>query len=118
MSFVTPWTVAQSMGFPRQEHWSGWHFLLQRIFPTQGLNLCLLCWQVDSLPLSHQGSLYIYIHIYILFQILFLYRLLQNVEYIPCAIQWVLGDYLFYVQQCVYINPKLLIYPPSLFPLR
>ena len=34
----------------------GCHFLLQGIFPTQGLNLCLLCllhWQADSLPLSH-----------------------------------------------------------------
>ena len=27
------------------------------IFPDQGLNLCLQHWQVDSLPLSHQGSL-------------------------------------------------------------
>ena len=26
------------------------------IFPDQGLNPCLLHWQVDSLPLSHQGS--------------------------------------------------------------
>ena len=26
------------------------------IFPTQGLNLCLLHWQVDSLHLSHQES--------------------------------------------------------------
>ena len=26
------------------------------IFPDQGLNLCLLHWQVDSLPVSHQGS--------------------------------------------------------------
>ena len=26
------------------------------IFPDQGRNLCLLPWQVDSLPLSHQGS--------------------------------------------------------------
>ena len=26
------------------------------IFPDQGSNLCLLHWQVDSLPLSHQGS--------------------------------------------------------------
>ena len=26
------------------------------IFPDQGSNLCLLYWQVDSLPLSHQGS--------------------------------------------------------------
>ena len=25
------------------------------IFPTQGSNPHLLCWQVDSLPLSHQG---------------------------------------------------------------
>ena len=26
------------------------------IFPDQGLNLCLLHWQVDPSPLSHQGS--------------------------------------------------------------
>ena len=26
------------------------------IFPHQGSNLCLLHWQADSLPLSHQGS--------------------------------------------------------------
>ena len=41
-TFVTPWTVALqaplSMGFSRQEHWSGFHFLLQGIFPTQELN--------------------------------------------------------------------------------
>ena len=41
--FVTPWTVAGqaplSMGLPRQEDCSGCHFLLQRIFLTQGLNL-------------------------------------------------------------------------------
>ena len=30
--------------------------LLQRIFPIQGLNQCLLHWQADSLPLNHQGS--------------------------------------------------------------
>ena len=34
----------------------GSHFLPQEIFPTQGLNLCLLNWQADSLPLCHQGS--------------------------------------------------------------
>ena len=37
------------MGFPRREHWSG---LLHRIFPTHGLNLDLLPWQVDPLLLS------------------------------------------------------------------
>ena len=26
------------------------------IFPDQGLNLCLLHWQADSLPLSHEGN--------------------------------------------------------------
>ena len=26
------------------------------IFPDQGLNLCPLCWQMDSYPLHHQGS--------------------------------------------------------------
>ena len=39
------------------------HFLLQGIFPTQGSNqslLHLLCWQENSLPLSHLGSPYIY----------------------------------------------------------
>ena len=52
-SFVTPWTVAHqaplSMGFPRQEYWSGLPFPTPGIFPTQGSNphlLCLLHWQV------------------------------------------------------------------------
>ena len=34
----------------------GCHFILQGIFLIQGLNLCLLHWQADSLPLGHQGS--------------------------------------------------------------
>ena len=38
------------------------HFLLQGIFPTQGSNPRLLCWQSDSLPLSCQGSLLIYVN--------------------------------------------------------
>ena len=52
-SFVTPWTVALqaplSMGiFPGKNSGVGCHFLLQGIFPTQGLNLHLLHWQVDA----------------------------------------------------------------------
>ena len=57
--FVTLWTAAHqaslSMGFSRQEYWSGLPFPIQRIFPTQGLNRCLLCllhWQAGSLPLA------------------------------------------------------------------
>ena len=32
----------------------GCRFLLQGIFPTQWSNSCLLYWQADSLPVSHQ----------------------------------------------------------------
>ena len=62
-SFATPWTVALqaplSMGSPGKNTGVGCHFLLQGIFPTQGLISCLLCllhWQVDSLPLSYLGG--------------------------------------------------------------
>ena len=47
--FATAWMVAHqtplSMGFPRQEYWSGFHFLLQGIFPIQGSNyiFCVSC---------------------------------------------------------------------------
>ena len=45
--FVTPWTVSHQfplfMGFSRHKNtWVGCHFLLQGIFPTQGLNSHLL----------------------------------------------------------------------------
>ena len=41
---------------PGQNTRVGCHFLLQGIL-TLGLNLRLLHWQVDSLPLNHLGSL-------------------------------------------------------------
>ena len=34
------------------------YFLLQGNFPTQKLNLALLHWQADSLPLNHLGSIF------------------------------------------------------------
>ena len=58
--FVTPWTAAHeaplSMGFPRQEYWSGLSFpppgdlLDPWIEPASPVSLVL---QADSLPLSH-----------------------------------------------------------------
>ena len=48
--FLCPWNL------PGKNTRVGCHFLLQGIFPIQGLNLCLLNWQEDSLPLSQQGS--------------------------------------------------------------
>ena len=58
---VTPWTAQAplSVGFSRKEYGVGCHFLLQGIYPTQGLNphlLCLLNWQVSSLPLKPPGK--------------------------------------------------------------
>ena len=53
---VTQWTITcqapLSMGFPRQEYWSGCHFLLQgTLISPESPAL-----QMDSLALSHQGS--------------------------------------------------------------
>ena len=60
---ATSWTAAHqaplSVGFSRQEHWSGCHALLQGIFLTQGSNLHLLCllhWETGSLPLVPPGK--------------------------------------------------------------
>ena len=54
-SFSTPWAVAYqallSLGFPR-------HFPVQGIFPTQGLDPCLLPGQWNPLPLNNLGSLH------------------------------------------------------------
>ena len=45
-----------SMGFSRQKYWSSLPFPPQGDFPNPGLNRSLLHWEMDSLPLSHQGS--------------------------------------------------------------
>ena len=62
--FVTPWTAGLqaplSMGFPRQEYWSGLPCPPPGIFPTQGSNpglLQLLHYrQAGSLPLTPPGK--------------------------------------------------------------
>ena len=53
--YYPPGHLCASWNFPGKNIGMGCHFLLQRIFLTQGLNphlLCLLHWQVDSLPLA------------------------------------------------------------------
>ena len=47
---LCPWN------FPGKNTGVGCHLFLQGMFLTQGLNLCFLQWQADSLPLSHLGS--------------------------------------------------------------
>ena len=60
--FVTVWTLAcqisLSMGFPRQEYWSGLPFPSPRDLPYPGIKPISPALQMDLL-LSHQGSLLI-----------------------------------------------------------
>ena len=69
LTLCTPWTVAcetpLSMGFPRQEYWSGLPFPTTGNLPHPGIKLefdqfqlilITLHWQAHSLPLSHQRS--------------------------------------------------------------
>ena len=60
---TTPWTVAHqaplSMGFSRQEYWSGLPCTPPRDLPDPGIEpmpSALPALQADSLPLSHLGS--------------------------------------------------------------
>ena len=60
---LCPWN------FPGKNTSVGCHFLLQGVFPTQGLNtplLCLLPRQTGSLPLSHPGSIFIVTTLYVI----------------------------------------------------
>ena len=66
--FVTPWTVAHqaplSMGFSRQEYWSGLSFPPPGDLPSPGtepMSLAFPALQVDPLSLSHRGSPSIFI---------------------------------------------------------
>ena len=51
------------MGFPKQEFWSGLRFPPLGDLPDPGIEPVSLAWQVDSLPLSSQGSPITYSHL-------------------------------------------------------
>ena len=53
---LKPTMLLGPQDFPGKNSGVGCHFLLQGNFYIQGLNLCLLQWQADSLPLSHWES--------------------------------------------------------------
>ena len=62
-SFATPWTVAHqaplSMGFPRQEYWSGLPCSLPVDILDPGIEpMCLLHWQEDSFNTGKPDLLY------------------------------------------------------------
>ena len=59
-TLATPWTVASqaslSIGFPRQEYWSGLSFLSPRDLPDPGIKPMSPALQVDSLPTEPPGK--------------------------------------------------------------
>ena len=59
-SFATPWTVAcqapLSMGFSRQEYWSGLPFPSPGDLPDPGIKPRSLALQADSLPAEPSGK--------------------------------------------------------------
>ena len=61
--FVTPWTVAYqaplSMGFSRQEYWSGLPFPSPGDFPDPGIESGSPALQADALPSEPPGKLYV-----------------------------------------------------------
>ena len=63
---ATPWMVARqaplSIGFSRQEYWSGLPFLSPGDLPDLGIEPVSSALQVDSLPLSFTpGKLYLWL---------------------------------------------------------
>ena len=85
--FAAPWTVAHQaslcMGFLMQEYWSGLPFSPPGDLPDSGIEPVSPAWQVDSLPLSHQGS-----HVHMDTLVVFLRHLpylhLHSTTWIPC----------------------------------
>ena len=60
LTHCDPWTVAWqaplSMGFSRQEYWSGLPFPSPGDLPNSRITSTHPAWQVNSPPLNHQGS--------------------------------------------------------------
>ena len=53
---MTPWTVPLSMGFPRQQYWSGLPFPSLGDLPDPGIKPRSPALQADSLPAEPQGK--------------------------------------------------------------
>ena len=107
--FFTVWATRET-----QKYWSGYSTgkdrslsLLHGIFPTQESKQGLLhCRQI-----LYQLSYHICICIYILSPIIFHCSLLKDIKY--SSLCYTVGPFknIFYIQYCIYVNSKLLIYP-------
>ena len=118
--FEIPQTVAHqaplSIGLSRQKYWNGLSCPTPGHVSDPGIKPTSPELQANFLPLSHWGSPYIHIHmyVYILFQIFSLTGYNKTLRIVPCAIPQVPVGYQPCIQWCVYVNPSLLIYPTPL----
>jgi len=125
---ATPWSAAcqapPSMGFSRQEYWSGLPLPTPRHWGSPdnsyfkffkfyiGVSLINNVVLVSGLQ---QSDSVIHTHVSIHFQILFPYRLLQNIK--QSSMCCTVGPcWLSSIAECIYINPKLPIYLSSILP--
>ena len=96
VSLLCPWNS------PGKNTRVGSHSLFQQIFPTQGLNGSPAL-QVDSLSSEPPGKpIHISVYVYILFSILFHYRLLQNIACSSLCYR-VISCCLFYIQYYLHL---------------
>ena len=89
--FATPQTVAPqaplSMGFPRQEYWSGWPFPSPGDLPNPWIDLTSPALQADSLPLTPPGKLTFSRTISFLKEVIYLFILFLAVLGLHCCAQ-------------------------------
>ena len=76
-----------SMGFPRQDYWSGLSFSSSGDRPDPGIEPMSPALQENSLPLSHQGSPYVCVHTSVLF---FLHS--QNIMFMKFILNFVCSN--------------------------
>ena len=70
LTFGTPWTIAHqaplSMGFSRQEYWSGLPFPSPGDLPNPGIKPGSPALQADSLPTELRGKPFVYLYSYVI----------------------------------------------------
>ena len=111
--FATPWIVARQaplpVGFSRQGYWGGLLFSSPKDLPDLGTEPRSPALQAHTHIYNHLS------HLFILFQILSSYRLLQNSQCFVLCSRALLIFWLWIA--CVYVNPTLLFYPSTPVPL-
>ena len=91
-----------SMGFSRQEYWSGCHALLQGIFLTLGSNPGLLHCRWILYHLSHQGTLYLLRR-----KLFFVYHMLLIFLFVFSMFSFCLNLFFSSIQLCYYVSSHL-----------